>query len=287
MLTPSSRSTDTAAAPRSQASAVRRNVKPNRRFRRTSFDPDKISVANLSSGLAAPRGPGGLGRLRASAPDGRRAERGRLGLLRQGAQSIADGWVLVFLWRSDCRLAAPVQLVLVGLDQTLRLRSRRAHSCQRRIGMLQGALWTCLYSHLHAGERDRAATGLVAIYIALTIALYERSILAHNLFYTILPAFILAVWKGINPCEPRRRFFIALSCFLGITLVESHISGLAYVAAAAFLAAVSPEGRLNVRRRTALTSLAAPLTASLVTAAWLGQIGGHPIEGVVFRSPKR
>ena len=201
----------------------------------------------------------------------------------QGAQSIADG--LGYRYFSGDPIVAWPPLYSLYLSAWIRLFGSEAAVltlANAVLACLQGALWTSLYSHLYPGERDRAATGLVAIYIALTIALYERSILAHNLFYTLLPALILAVWKGMNPCEPRRRFFITLSCFLGIALVESHISGLAYVAAAAFLAVVFPEGRLNVRAANGAAILAAPLTASLVTAAWLGQIGGHPIEGGRF-----
>ncbi len=64
--------------------------------------------------------------------------------------------------------------------------------------------------------------------------------------------------------------------------MESHISGLAYVAAAAFLFAIFPLNSGRNRAVEAFPVLAISLTAWILTAWWLGQIGGHPIEGGRF-----
>ncbi len=201
----------------------------------------------------------------------------------QGAQSIADG--LGYRYFSGDPIIAWPPLYSLYLAAWIKLFGSEAAVLTLANGILaslQAVLWTCIYCTLFPGDRERAGTLRAALYITLTIAAYERSILAHNLFYTILPAFILAIWNGMNCREQRRRYFAILSSCLGIALVESHISGLAYVAAAALLFAVFSEDRLRRRAAEALAILAAPLTAWIVSAAWLGQIGGHPIEGGRF-----
>ena len=201
----------------------------------------------------------------------------------QGAQSIADG--LGYRYFSGDPINAWPPLYSLYLSTWIKLCGSEASVlilANIALVFTQGLLWTFLFYTLFADEQERDTIGYAAIYLALTIPNYERSVLAHNLFYTLLPIFIFASWKAITDRQQRGRLYVVLTCCFGIALVESHFSGVAYVAAAAFLFAIFPEhGRRN-GIADALTVLAVPLTASILTAWRLGQIGGHPIEGGRF-----
>ena len=198
----------------------------------------------------------------------------------QGAQSIADGSGYRY-FSGDPIIAWP-PLYSLYLSTWIKLLGSEAAVltlANALLALAQGAAWTYLFRCLCPDERESPAAGFVAMYVALTIALYERSVLAHNLFYTIMPAFILACWKAM---KPDGRLYVALSCVFAIALVESHISGVAYVAAAAFLFAVLSERDFRSRAADAFAVLAVPTAALIVTASWFGQIGGHPIEAGRF-----
>ena len=110
-----------------------------------------------------------------------------------------------------------------------------------------------------------------------------RSKFLHtHLLYTILPVFVITSWKKINNCGHLGRSYTIITSCLGILLVETHISGIVYVAAAACLFAAIPDDCRRDRMVAALAVLAVPLAAWILTAWCLAQIGGHPIEGGRF-----
>jgi len=73
-----------------------------------------------------------------------------------------------------------------------------------------------------------------------------------------------------------------LTCALGVALVESHISGLVYIAAAASFFFVRRKGGGWGRAAGALGILTTPSVAWIATAWRLGQFGGHPLDGGRF-----
>jgi hypothetical protein len=94
--------------------------------------------------------------------------------------------------------------------------------------------------------------------------------------------FVIVSWKRLNLCGRLGRFFTLITCCLGMLLVESHISGIVYVAAAAFLFAVFADGCRRERAVAVLAVLVIPLATWILTAWWLAQIDGHPLEGGRF-----
>jgi len=201
----------------------------------------------------------------------------------QGGQSIADG--LGYRYFSGDPIVAWPPLYSLYLSTWIKLCGSKVlvlNLSNIILIFLQGVLWTLVYHYLYAVEPNcatfRYATTYAGLYVALTIPLYEKQILAHNLLYTILPIFVITIWKKINNlARPGRSYTIITSC-LGISLVETHISGIVYVAAAACLFAVAPNDCRRDRMVAALVVLAVPLAAWILTAWWLAQIGGHPIE---------
>jgi hypothetical protein len=201
----------------------------------------------------------------------------------QGGQSIADG--LGYRYFSGDPIVAWPPLYSFYLSAWIKLLGSGAFVLDLANILLifaQGVLWTLVYVDLYGHESNGAALGYVAAYVALTIPLYEKQILAHNLTYTILPAFVIASWRGLNLCGRLGRLFTLITCCLGMLLVESHISGIVYVAAAAFSFAVFPDDCRQERAGAALAVLTIPLATWILTAWWLAQIDGHPLEGGRF-----
>ncbi len=201
----------------------------------------------------------------------------------EGGQSIADG--LGYRYFSGDPIVAWPPLYSLYLSAWIKLYGSGAAVLDHAnilLIFLQGILWTSVYIELYGAESRSVVIIYVAAYIALTIPLYERQILAHNLTYTILPVFIIASWKKLNVCGRLGGLFTLITCGLGMLLVESHISGIVYVAAAAFLIAVFPDHCRLERAVAALAVLTIPLTTWILTAWWLAQIDGHPLEGGRF-----
>ena len=200
----------------------------------------------------------------------------------QGAQSIADG--MGYRYFSGDPIVAWPPLYSLYLSAWIKLGGSEAFVLILANGVLiflQGVAWTLLCFLFVKDRLQPGALKYVAVYIALTVALYEGAVLAHNLFYTILPIFIGASWMTIHH-EGRREPYIALTCALGIALVESHISGVVYLAATSLMVIVLGTGGLQNRVLSALAILAVPVVALALTAWGLGQLDGHPIEGARF-----
>ncbi len=205
----------------------------------------------------------------------------------QGGQSIADG--LGYRYFSGDPIVAWPPLYSLYLSTWIKLCGSKAlvlNLSNVVLIFLQGVLWTLVYHYLYAVEPNyaifRYITTYVGLYVALTIPLYEKQILAHNLLYTILPIFVITTWKKINNWGRLGQCYTIMTSCLGISLVETHISGIVYVAAAACLFAATPDDCRRDRMVAALVVLAVPLAAWILTAWWLAQIGGHPIEGGRF-----
>ena len=192
----------------------------------------------------------------------------------QGGQSIADG--LGYRYFSGHPIVAWPPLYSLYLSAWIKLWGPEAFVLIVSNGVLiflQSVAWTLLCYLFVKGHQSEGSLKYVAIYIALTTSLYERGALAHNLFYAILPVFIGASWKAKR---------LGLACASGVALVESHISGLAYVAAAALMVLFNGRGPLPNRAISALAILLAPTLALTLTAWRLDQFGGHPMEGGRF-----
>jgi len=200
----------------------------------------------------------------------------------EGARSIADG--LGYRYFSGDPIVAWPPLYSLYLSVWITLWGPEAFvlvAANAILIFLQSVAWTLFCCVLGKVHRSTGASKYVAIYIALTTSLYERGVLAHNLFYTILPLFIGAIWTAKRQ-EKWRPAYLALACASGVALAESHITGLAYVAAAALMIVFDQKVRLQNGVASALAVLLAPIFALTLTAWRLGQLGGHPIEGGRF-----
>ena len=197
----------------------------------------------------------------------------------QGAQSIADG--LGYRYFSGDPIVAWPPLYSLYLSAWIKLCGSEAFvlilaNCV--LIVTQGIAWTYLCACLLRECFEPVVLKYGALYIALTVPLYEKSVLAHNLFYFILPIFIVAGWRAIICSSQFCRRYVLLASVVGVVLVESHISGLVYIAAAAAFFLVFREGPLWPRAGGAFALLAVPSLALILTAWGLGEIGGHPIE---------
>ena len=200
----------------------------------------------------------------------------------QGAQSIADG--TGYRYFSGDPIVAWPPLYSLYLSAWIKLGGSEAFVLILANGVLiflQGVAWTLLCFLFVKDRHQPGALKYVAAYIAVTISLYEGAVLAHNLFYTILPNFIGASWITIHQ-EGRSGRYVALTCAVGVALVESHISGVVYVAATALMVIVLGTGGRQRRVVSALAILAIPVVALALTGWGLGQLDGHPIEGGRF-----
>ena len=67
--------------------------------------------------------------------------------------------------------------------------------------VLQAALWMH-FARTITDESGRpisnGAVIILSIYVGLFVALNEQSVFAHNLVYTILPVFLIAVWRIVS-----------------------------------------------------------------------------------------
>ena len=200
----------------------------------------------------------------------------------QGAKSIADG--IGYRYFSGDQIVAWPPLYSLYLSVWIKLLGSEAFVLVLANGVLiflQGVGWTLLCYSFVNDLRLPGVLKYLAVYIALTLALYEGDVLAHNLFYTILPIFIGASWMTIRH-EGKSRAYVALTCALGVALAESHFSGVLYVAAAALILVLGGKDPLQNRAISALAILFAPVFVLTLTAWRLGQFGSHPIEGGRF-----
>lgn len=196
----------------------------------------------------------------------------------QGAQSIADG--RGYRYFSGDPIVAWPPLYSLYLSLWIRLWGPEAFvlaAANAALIFLQAVAWTKLCRLLLKGQRSAGALKYVAIYVALTTSLYERGVLAHNLFYAILPVFIGAVLAAKRE-EGRRTAFLVMACASGVILAQSHISGLVYVAAGAMVIVFGAKGGWRGRAAGGLAVLIAPILGLMLIAWRLGQLGSHPIE---------
>ncbi len=201
----------------------------------------------------------------------------------QGAQSIADGSGYryfsgdpIIAWPPLYSLYLSTWIAPFGSEAIVLVFANSV------LIFTQGLAWTFDYQCFAGNRFEANRINYPAFYIALTISLYEGSVLAHELFYTILPFFIGSSWMTIHHDGRRQSHSMMLTCALGVALVESHISGLVYIAAAASFFFVRRKGGGRGRAAGALAILTIPSVAWIATAWRLGQFGGHPLDGGRF-----
>lgn len=118
---------------------------------------------------------------------------------------------------------------------------------------------------------------VVGLFIGLFVAVNEQSVFSHNLVYTLLPVFLLGLWRLVAP-QPRPITLAngSLLTALATAMLLSHTSAGAFVASAAVVVIVARRGT------RAAWLLAVPLVA-LPVVIWgivhvaLHQAGSQPI----------
>ena len=118
---------------------------------------------------------------------------------------------------------------------------------------------------------------ILSIYVGLFVALNEQSVFAHNLVYTILPVFLIAVWRMVSSpsWRPRLREMLCLLA-LATVLMLTHISSLAFLAAAAAVIALAK--RLSIAALLiGAVLVVVPTAIWLAVQAALDQGGSHHI----------
>jgi hypothetical protein len=144
--------------------------------------------------------------------------------------------------------------------------------------LLQAVLWMHFARTLTAESGRAASSGaaiVLSVYVGLFVALNEQSVFAHNLVYTILPVFLVVVWRivSVPSWRPSLSGMLALLA-LATALMLTHISSLAFLAAAAAVIALAR--RLSISALLVATGLVVlPTAIWLAMQAALDQGGSH------------
>ena len=146
--------------------------------------------------------------------------------------------------------------------------------------VLQAGLWMHFARAITYESGRPVANGamiILSIYVGLFVALNEQSVFAHNLVYTILPVFLIVVWRIVSapswrPSLPEMLGLLALATALMLT----HISSLAFLAAAAAVIALAK--RLSIAALlTGAVLVVVPTALWLAVQVALDQGGSHHI----------
>ena len=144
--------------------------------------------------------------------------------------------------------------------------------------LLQAVLWMH-FARTITRESGRAVSSgaaiILSVYVGLFVALNEQSVFAHNLVYTILPVFLVVVWRivSVPSWRPSPSGMLGLLA-LATALVLTHISSLAFLAAAAAVIALAR--RLSISALLVATGLVVlPTAIWLAVQAALDQGGSH------------
>ena len=147
--------------------------------------------------------------------------------------------------------------------------------------VLQAALWLRLLRTLAADSSvagTQATWTLVAVFVGLFVAGHERYPFAQGLLYVVLPLFLDATWRIVVRGEQRGLQAVAL----GVLLPLTHTTGLAFLAAAAALVALSTP-RAPRRLVLAVSLVIVPAVAWAGVRLALGQAGSHCVGWGVGR----
>lgn len=144
--------------------------------------------------------------------------------------------------------------------------------------VLQGVLWMHFARTITVESGRPVSTGsatVLSVYVGMFVALNEQSVFAHNLVYTILPVFLILVWRIVSAQSWRPTRMLGLLS-LATVLMLTHISSLAFLAAAAAVIAVAK--RLSIAALIAGAVLVVVPTAIWLTVqAALDQGGSHHV----------
>jgi hypothetical protein len=146
--------------------------------------------------------------------------------------------------------------------------------------VLQAGLWMHFARTITSESGRPVSNGaaiVLSVYVGLFVALNEQSVFAHNLVYTILPVFLIVVWRIVSPpsWQPSLRGILCLLA-LATVLMLSHVSSLAFLAAAAAVIALTK--RLSIAALlTGAGLVVVPTAIWLAVQATLDQGGSHHI----------
>lgn len=146
--------------------------------------------------------------------------------------------------------------------------------------LVQTVLWVKFARTVvtESGGRLPAVPSLViSVFVGLFIALYEQSAFSHNLVYTILPIFLVSIWRFVSP--NRQEIGLGNSAFaiaLATGVLLTHTSSIAYIAAGSLLIVLN---RRLARDSLVLAALlvGVPMLIWLVVRTVLDQGGSHHI----------
>ena len=199
----------------------------------------------------------------------------------QAAISILDGKGYSYFSGNPIHSWPPVYaLYLAAWIKVLGPSAMTLMICNALLIAVQAVLWMHLARTVTIESGRRVSTGadiVLSVYVGMYLALYEQSAYAHYLVYTILPVFLLLVWRIVSrPEQPLTPRVMLVPVLLGIVLMLTHISSLAFLAAAA--------GVIALARRLSLRSLVAgavlvvvPAVAWLIVQTLLDQGGSHHV----------
>jgi hypothetical protein len=163
------------------------------------------------------------------------------------------------------------------------------------IGVLGPAAWTLMISNavlvllqailwMHFARTITRESGIaisssaalvLSVYVGLFVAVNEQSVFAHNLVYTILPVFLVVVWRivSVPSWQPSLSSMLGLLA-LATAMMLTHVSSLAFLAAAAAVIALAR--RLSISALLVGASLVVlPTAIWLAVQAALDQGGSH------------
>ena len=146
--------------------------------------------------------------------------------------------------------------------------------------VLQAFLWMKMATTIARDAGSAPAVGTtfpLSVLVGLVVALHQREVLGQNLVYTLLPLYVLGLWKLLHADGTAREVRITvLLAFLGALLCLAHNTAVVFVVAAAAMVSLNwPVKWRLVAFSSAL--VAVPGLSALAVRGLLGQPGSHRV----------
>jgi len=144
----------------------------------------------------------------------------------------------------------------------------------------QGVLWSYVLVKIIRGSEVRVTyitSATIGVYIGLFISIHQQQSLATSLQYTLLPVFLLEIWRLCKSGHSEDSLTrVGSASILGTGLVLSHNASFAFVGAGALLVLLrSSDYKKNLVSSFLLGAI--PAMCWLAVRLYLNQTGSHAI----------
>lgn len=146
--------------------------------------------------------------------------------------------------------------------------------------VLQAFLWMKMATTIarDAGSDPSAGTTApLSVLVGLVVALHQREVLGQNLVYTLLPLYVLGLWKLLHADRTAREVRITgLLALLGSLLCLAHNTAAVFVVAAAAMVGLNWPVKWRLFGYSGVL-VAVPGLCALAVRSLLGQPGSHRV----------